>query len=126
MLPVPFFVPNVKRRLQELAYKKLVDLFGAFERLAVEVEDPLAVGRFAAVVDRDVSAARGHQTGQLVELGILDGADLLTSRQSGRRAVAEMYAARAAEYRDYADTIRQAVLATLAPASPKEDDPSEL
>jgi two-component system chemotaxis response regulator CheB len=31
-------------------------------------------------------------------------------RQSGRRAVAEMYDDRAKEYSDYADTIRQVVL----------------
>jgi two-component system, chemotaxis family, protein-glutamate methylesterase/glutaminase len=34
-------------------------------------------------------------------------------RQSGRRAVAEMYDSRAEEYRRYADTIRKAVLQTL-------------
>ena len=34
-------------------------------------------------------------------------------RQSGRGAVAEMYDSRAEEYREYADTIRQAVLRTL-------------
>jgi two-component system chemotaxis response regulator CheB len=35
-------------------------------------------------------------------------------RAMGRRAVAEMYDARAAEYREYADLIRQAVLRALA------------
>jgi two-component system chemotaxis response regulator CheB len=34
-------------------------------------------------------------------------------RQSGRRAVAEMYEARAAEYREYADMIRRVVLQSL-------------
>lgn len=41
-------------------------------------------------------------------------------RQSGRRAVAEMYDARAQEYRDYADTIRSAVLSSAA--GPGGDD----
>lgn len=45
-------------------------------------------------------------------------------RQSGRRAVAEMYEARAEEYRQYADTIRQAVLRSLdpPPEGPEGDD----
>jgi two-component system, chemotaxis family, protein-glutamate methylesterase/glutaminase len=37
-------------------------------------------------------------------------------RHSGRRAVAEMYEARAAEYREYADMIRRVVLQSLDPA----------
>lgn len=40
-------------------------------------------------------------------------------RQSGRRAVAEMYDTRAAEYRHYAEVIRQAVLRSLEPAAPE-------
>ncbi|MEN3376652.1 MAG: two-component system, chemotaxis family, protein-glutamate methylesterase/glutaminase [Hyphomicrobiales bacterium] len=40
-------------------------------------------------------------------------------RRSGRRAVAELYTARAEEYRHYADTIRRAVLQSLDP--PSED-----
>jgi two-component system, chemotaxis family, protein-glutamate methylesterase/glutaminase len=45
-------------------------------------------------------------------------------RQSGRRAVAEMYDARADEYRQYADTIRQVVLESLeGPSDPPADDP---
>ncbi|MGN6489855.1 MAG: chemotaxis protein CheB [Devosia sp.] len=44
-------------------------------------------------------------------------------RQSGRRAVAEMYDARAEEYREYADLIRSAVLKTLdEPASEPDSD----
>jgi two-component system chemotaxis response regulator CheB len=38
-------------------------------------------------------------------------------RQSGRRAVAEMYEARAAEYREYADKIRRVMLQSFVPAS---------
>jgi two-component system, chemotaxis family, protein-glutamate methylesterase/glutaminase len=41
-------------------------------------------------------------------------------RLAGRRAVAEMYDARAAEYRNHADIIRRAVLGTLPPT----DDPT--
>ena len=37
-------------------------------------------------------------------------------RQSGRRAVADMYEARAVEYREYADMIRRVVLKSLEPA----------
>ncbi len=45
-------------------------------------------------------------------------------RMSGRRAVAEMYDARAEEYRQYADTIRQVVLETLdVPSCDSGDDP---
>jgi two-component system chemotaxis response regulator CheB len=36
-------------------------------------------------------------------------------RQSGRRAIAEMYQERAEEYRRYADTLREAVLDSLPP-----------
>jgi two-component system chemotaxis response regulator CheB len=43
-------------------------------------------------------------------------------RDSGRRAVAEMYEERAAEYRRYADTIRRAVLMSLAPITPSDDE----
>ncbi len=44
-------------------------------------------------------------------------------RQSGRRAVAEMYDERAQEYRDYAETIRKAALKSLLPAlGPEEPD----
>jgi two-component system, chemotaxis family, protein-glutamate methylesterase/glutaminase len=43
-------------------------------------------------------------------------------RNSGRRAVAEMYEERAAEYRRYAETIRRAVLMSMAPAAPLEDE----
>jgi len=42
-------------------------------------------------------------------------------RQSGRRAVAEMYDSRAAEYRGYAENLRKAVLRTLT--VPEEDEP---
>ncbi|GBU16497.1 MULTISPECIES: chemotaxis protein CheB [Methylobacterium] len=42
-------------------------------------------------------------------------------RHSGRRAVAEMYDARAMEYREYADTLRRAVLRSIAPKAPVED-----
>jgi two-component system chemotaxis response regulator CheB len=41
-------------------------------------------------------------------------------RQSGRRAVAEMYDARATEYREYADLIRRAVLGSLDPPAQTE------
>jgi two-component system chemotaxis response regulator CheB len=40
-------------------------------------------------------------------------------RQSGRVAVAQMYDARAAEYREYADLIRRVILQTLDPERPK-------
>jgi two-component system, chemotaxis family, protein-glutamate methylesterase/glutaminase len=39
-------------------------------------------------------------------------------RQSGRRAVAEMYSERAQEYRRYADTLREAVLRSLKSSEP--------
>jgi two-component system chemotaxis response regulator CheB len=42
-------------------------------------------------------------------------------RQTGRRAVAEMYDARAKEYRYYAEIIREAVLRTLDPGPGKDD-----
>ena len=45
-------------------------------------------------------------------------------RQSGRRAVAEMYDARAEEYRAHAETIRKAVLRSLVKV-PDEDAPDE-
>jgi two-component system chemotaxis response regulator CheB len=44
-------------------------------------------------------------------------------RESGRRAVAEMYEARAEEYREYADTIRKMVLMSLEP--PHGGEPGE-
>jgi two-component system, chemotaxis family, protein-glutamate methylesterase/glutaminase len=37
-------------------------------------------------------------------------------RQSGRRAVAQMYEARSTEYREYADMIRRVMLQSLDPA----------
>ena len=44
-------------------------------------------------------------------------------RISGRRAIAEMYEERAAEYRQQADTIRRAVLLSLpSPAEPSGDE----
>lgn len=43
-------------------------------------------------------------------------------RQTGRRAVAEMYDARAEEYRAHAETIRTAVLQSLIQAPPDPDD----
>jgi two-component system, chemotaxis family, protein-glutamate methylesterase/glutaminase len=42
-----------------------------------------------------------------------------SGRQSGRAALAEMYEARAAEYREYADMIRRVVLQSLDPRPPK-------
>lgn len=42
-------------------------------------------------------------------------------RQSGRVAVAQMYDARAAEYREYADMIRRVMLQSLDPGPPKTD-----
>lgn len=46
-------------------------------------------------------------------------------RASGRPAVAEMYEARAAEYRAYAETIRRAVLLSLAPPEPFGNEGSQ-
>lgn len=46
-------------------------------------------------------------------------------RESGRRAVAEMYDARAAEYKDHAEIIRQAVLRSFEAASSPDNDPAE-
>ena len=43
-------------------------------------------------------------------------------RKSGRRAVAEMYAERAVEYRQYADTLRQAVLQSMEPLGSQVDE----
>ena len=45
------------------------------------------------------------------------------SRLSGRLAVAQMYATRAAEYREYADMIRRAMLQSLDPESSKRREP---
>jgi len=42
-------------------------------------------------------------------------------RHSGRSAVAQMYAARAAEYREYADMIRRVVLHSLDPKAPETE-----
>jgi two-component system chemotaxis response regulator CheB len=44
-------------------------------------------------------------------------------RQSGRLAVAEMYAERAAEYREHADMIRRVVLQSLDPKPPTRKEP---
>ena len=43
-------------------------------------------------------------------------------RVTGRAAVAEMYDDRALEYRRYADTIRRAVLMSIAPITPSDDE----
>src|SRR3712207_4050877 len=43
-------------------------------------------------------------------------------RQSGRRAVAEMYEDRATEYRQYADVLRRAVLQSMTPPRPRVDE----
>jgi two-component system, chemotaxis family, protein-glutamate methylesterase/glutaminase len=43
-------------------------------------------------------------------------------RSSGRRAVSEMYEDRAREYRQYADTLRQAVLRDFEPGQPEPDE----
>ena len=43
-------------------------------------------------------------------------------RNAGRRALAEMYEERAAEYRDYAETIRKAVLLSLSPPEPSGNE----
>lgn len=42
-------------------------------------------------------------------------------RQTGRRAISEMYELRAREYREYADMIRRVVLQSLDPPSPGEE-----
>jgi two-component system chemotaxis response regulator CheB len=42
-------------------------------------------------------------------------------RHAGRAAVARMYEARAAEYREYADMIRRVVLHSLDPKAPKAE-----
>jgi len=47
------------------------------------------------------------------------------ARNSGRRAVAEMYDERAIEYRGYADTIRRAVLLSLPPSEPSGNEGSQ-
>src|SRR3712207_1699315 len=46
-------------------------------------------------------------------------------RQSGRRAVGEMYDERAKEYRGYADTLRQAVLRSFEQPDPDPESGSE-
>ena len=45
-------------------------------------------------------------------------------RQSGRRALSEMYGARAAEYREYADLIRKTVLESLDPPEQANAEPT--
>jgi two-component system chemotaxis response regulator CheB len=47
-------------------------------------------------------------------------------RSSGRRAVAEMYEERAKEYRQYAETIRRAVLLSMAPPEPSGDEGAQV
>ncbi|MGY3621042.1 chemotaxis protein CheB [Bradyrhizobium sp. USDA 10063] len=54
-----------------------------------------------------------EERAELVHRMALDGS------HSGRAAVAEMYEARAAEYREYADMIRRVVLQSLDPRPPK-------
>jgi two-component system chemotaxis response regulator CheB len=54
-----------------------------------------------------------EERAELVHRMALDG------RQSGRAAVAQMYEARAAEYREYADMIRRVVLKSLDPRPSK-------
>ena len=44
------------------------------------------------------------------------------ARNSARRVVAEMFEERAVEYRRYAEVIRRAVLATMLPPEPLEDE----
>lgn len=43
-------------------------------------------------------------------------------RSSGRRAIAEMYDERAAEYRRYAETMRRAVMASMRQAEPPAEE----
>jgi len=43
-------------------------------------------------------------------------------RNSGRRAIAEIYEERAAEYRRYANVIRRAVLTSMASPAPSDDE----
>ncbi|WP_410055047.1 hypothetical protein [Microvirga sp. Mcv34] len=43
-------------------------------------------------------------------------------RRSGRRSVAEMYEARALEYRQYADTLRKAVLQSMTSLASRMDE----
>jgi two-component system chemotaxis response regulator CheB len=43
-------------------------------------------------------------------------------REAGRKAVAELYGARAIEYRQYADTIRRAVLLSMNPSGSRVDE----
>jgi two-component system chemotaxis response regulator CheB len=45
-------------------------------------------------------------------------------RRSGRRALADMYDARAAEYREYADLIREVVLKSIDPPDPANSQPA--
>ncbi|MFC1458470.1 chemotaxis protein CheB [Microvirga arabica] len=47
-------------------------------------------------------------------------------RRSGRRVVAEMYEGRAIEYRQYADTLRRAVLQSMEPLGSKLDEGGQL
>ena len=62
----------------------------------------------------EVATARAALT-ELVQRMAEDG------RQSGRRAVAEMYETRAAEYREYADMIRRVMLHSLDPKAPEPE-----
>ncbi|WP_414473116.1 chemotaxis protein CheB [Microvirga sp. M2] len=47
-------------------------------------------------------------------------------RRSGRKAVAEMYGERAAEYRRYADTLRRAVLQSMEPSGSLVDEGADI
>ncbi len=57
-----------------------------------------------------------EERAELVERMAEDG------RNSGRRAIAEMYGERAEEYRAYADTIRRAVLLSMPLPEPSGDE----
>ena len=57
-----------------------------------------------------------EERAELVQRMAADG------RRGGRPAVAEMYEARAAEYREYADMIRRVVLQSLDPPVRKRKD----
>lgn len=57
-----------------------------------------------------------EERAELVERMAEDG------RNAGRRSVAEMYAERAIEYRRYADTLRRAVLLSMAAAEPSGNE----
>ena len=57
-----------------------------------------------------------EERAELVERMAEDG------RHAGRRAVAEMYQERANEYRQYADTLRRAVLLSMSSAEPSGNE----